>query len=149
SEIRKRPFVIGAAWWTYNDYQSRYYNTNPNGYRPWGLVRPDRSRRPAYTVYQQEMAPVIVEKVHYQVGKQGVHQLKLKVTARGDFPAYPVRGYILKAPHIQLTLPDLQPGESAEVSLPVNGFLDELQLAIFKSTGYLALEQTVRLNEQN
>src|SRR5690606_22731999 len=46
SEIRKRPFVIGAAWWTYNDYQSRYYNTNPNGYRPWGLVRPDRSIRP-------------------------------------------------------------------------------------------------------
>lgn len=146
SEIRKRPFVIGAAWWTYNDYRSRYYNTNPNGYRPWGLVGPDRSVRPAYEVYQREMAPITVEKVHYQIGEQGVHQLRLKVTARGDFPAYPVRGYVLKTPYIQVALPELQPGESKEISLSVNGFIDELSLKVLKPTGYVALEQTIKLN---
>ena len=58
AEIRKRDYVIGASWWTYNDYQSRHQGTNPNGYRPWGIVRPDRQPRPAYKTYQREMAPV-------------------------------------------------------------------------------------------
>lgn len=146
SELRERPYVIGAAWWTYNDYQSRYYNSNPNGYRPWGLVAPDRSVRPAYAVYQREMSPVKVEKVHYQVGGQGVHQLRLKVSARADFPAYPVRGYFLETPHVKIALPDLQPGESKEISLSVSGFHEDLPLKIVKPTGYVALEQTVALN---
>ena len=148
NEIRKRPFVIGAAWWTYNDYQSRYYNTNPNGYRQWGLVGPDRSARPAYAVYQREMTPITVEKVAVQWGKQGVHQLRLKVTARGDFPAHPVRGYVLKTPHSEVALPELQPGESKEISLSINGFIDELPLQIFKPTGYVTLEQTIQLTKQ-
>ncbi len=43
AEIRSRPYVVGASWWTYNDYQSRFHATNANGYRPWGIVGPDRS----------------------------------------------------------------------------------------------------------
>lgn len=149
SELRKRPYVIGAAWWTYNDYQSRYYGSNADGYRPWGLVGPDRSVRPAYAVYQREMCPVKVEKRHYQVGEQGVHQLRLKVSARDDFPANPVQGYVLETPHTKITLPDLQPGESKELSLSVSGFDAYLPLKIVKPTGYVALEQTIKLNETN
>ncbi|MFC3197733.1 hypothetical protein ACFOET_08925 [Parapedobacter deserti] len=75
-ELRKRPYVAGAAWWTCNDYQSRYYGSNANGYRPWGLLGPDRSARPAYHVYQQEMAPLTVEKTGFQPGGRGVHGLR-------------------------------------------------------------------------
>jgi len=94
------------------------------------------------------MTPITVEKVHVQLGEQGIHQLRLKVTARGDFPAHPVRGYVLKTPHTEVALPELQPGESKEISLSIKGFVDELPLRIFKPTGYVALERTIKLTEQ-
>ncbi|GAB2791990.1 beta-glucuronidase [Rhabdobacter roseus] len=144
-EIRKRPYVVGAAWWTYNDYQSRYYLTNPNGYRPWGLVGPDRTPRLGYATHQQEMAPLTVEKVGFQPGGQGVHQLRLKVTARNDFPAYPLRGYFLETPQGQVPLPDLQPGQSRELSLSVSGFEKSLLLKVVKPTGFVVLTETLEL----
>ncbi|MPR33161.1 glycoside hydrolase family 2 protein [Salmonirosea aquatica] len=144
-EIRKRPYVVGASWWTYNDYQSRYYLTNPNGYRPWGLVQPDRTPRPAYTAYQQEMAPLTVEKVRFTAGGQGVHELVLRVQARSDFPAYPVMGYTLSISGKILAIPDLQPGESREMVVPVRGFDKSLLIRVMKPTGFTALEETLDL----
>ncbi|MFC7526683.1 glycoside hydrolase family 2 protein [Parapedobacter sp. GCM10030251] len=148
-ELRKRPYVAGAAWWTYNDYQSRYYGSNANGYRPWGLVGPDRSARPAYQVYQQEMAPLTVEKTGFQPGGKGVHALRLKISARPDFPAYRVQGYVLETPHTRVSLPDLAPGESTEITLPITGFQEDILLKVVKPTGYVALQQTITLNETN
>ena len=144
-EIRKRPYVVGGAWWTYNDYQSRYYLTNPNGYRPWGLVVPDRTPRPAYATYQHEMAPLTVEKIDYQPGGQGVHQLRLKINARNDFPAYPLRGYWLEMPQGKVPLPDMQPGESREMLLPIRGFDKTIGVKVMKPTGFIALEETLEL----
>jgi beta-glucuronidase len=144
-EIRKRPYVAGASWWTFNDYQSRYYLTNPNGYRPWGLVQPDRTTRPAYTAYQQEMAPLTVEKVRFTAGGQGVHQLVLRVQARSDFPAYPVMGYSLSLSGKILPIPDLQPGQSREIVVPVRGFEKSLLIRLMKPTGFTALEETLEL----
>ncbi len=144
-EIRKRPYVAGASWWTYNDYQSRYYLTNPNGYRPWGLVQPDRAPRQAYATYQQEMAPLTVEKVRFTSGGQGVHELVLRVQARSDFPAYPVVGYTLSVSGKNLSIPDLQPGESREIVVPVRGFEKSLLIRAMKPTGFTALEETLDL----
>ncbi|MFB9296415.1 glycoside hydrolase family 2 protein [Persicitalea jodogahamensis] len=145
-EIRKRPYVAGASWWTFNDYQSRYYLTNPNGYRPWGLVEPNRTPRPAYAAYQHEMAPLTLEKVAYEAGTQGIHQLRLKVTARNDFPAHPVQGYWVETPKGKVMLPYLQPGQSEILTITVTGFDKTLFLKVFKPTGYVVLTETVELS---
>ncbi len=147
--IRKRPYVIGASWWTYNDYQSRYVGTAPNGYRPWGLVDLDRKPRPSYEVYRREMAPLTLEKVKWQAGGQGTHTLTLKVTARADFPAYTLRNYQLKTAEQFVTLPTLQPGESAELTIPVKGFDRSLKLEVWKPTGIPILSQIIPLTEKN
>lgn len=146
-EIRKRPYVVGASWWSYNDYQSRYTGTNPSGYRPWGLVNPDRSERPLYPVHQREMAPLTVEKISYTAGNEGVHQLRLRITARADFPAYALFNYQLVAGPETRLLPTLQPGQSVELTVPVRGFGQTLPLTILKPTGFTVLSQLMNLTD--
>jgi beta-glucuronidase len=144
-EIRKRSYVVGAAWWTYNDYQSRYVGTNPNGYRPWGLVGPDRSPRQLYAVHRREMAPLTLERISFQAGGQGQHELMVRVSARNDFPAYPLKGYIIKTKDANVKIPDLMPGQSAEVKISLRGFDKTLKLEVFKATGFSVLNETFEL----
>ncbi|MDR6941052.1 glycoside hydrolase family 2 protein [Mucilaginibacter pocheonensis] len=148
TEIRKRLYVIGASWWTYNDYQSRHAGTNPNGYRPWGLVGPDRTPRPAYNTYREEMSLVTLEKVRWQPGGNGHHQLILKVSARADFPYYHVKNYILKTAQGSRKIPDLKPGSSVEIAVPVTGFDKMLSVQVITPTGFAVSEQSFELAEE-
>jgi beta-glucuronidase len=145
AEIRKRPYVIGASWWTYNDYLSRFHGTNPNGYRPWGIVRPDRTPRPAFNTYQHEMSAVTFEKVSFKPGDQGVNHLILKVMARDDFPSYAIEGYYLQLSCKTYKIPNLNPGESKEVIIPVIGFDKNIKIEIYKPTGYQIADQVIDL----
>lgn len=146
ADIRSLPYyVIGASWWSFNDYRSRYQGTNANGYRPWGLVGPERDLRLLYRAHQTGMAPLTVEKTGWEAGPEGVHQLTLRVTARADFPAYAIRGYRLKMNSITRGIPDLQPGQTADLILPVRGFEKSATLEISKPTGFSILLQTIDL----
>jgi beta-glucuronidase len=141
--IRDMPYVVGASWWTFNDYQSRYHGTNPNGYRPWGLVDPDRNPRPLYDFHRRQMAPVTLEKVSSLPGGNGQFGVRLRVTARKDFPAYAITGYQLKTEGHTVAVPPLQPGQSAELVLPVRGFSQKMSVQILKPTGFSILQQLI------
>lgn len=143
ADIRQLPYVVGASWWSFNDYLSRHDGTNPDGTRPWGLVRGDRSKRLLYKAHQTGMAPVTVEKVSWTTGSAGVHTVTLRVTARTDFPAYVLKKYQLKTKETLLTIPDLQPGQSANLTVPVRGFDKILTVEILKPTGFSILTQTI------
>ncbi|UFH53526.1 glycoside hydrolase family 2 protein [Spirosoma sp. KNUC1025] len=145
SDIRPLPYVVGASWWSYNDYLSRHNGTNPDGTRPWGLVHLDRTKRPLYKAHQTGMAPVTVEKISWEPGPAGVHGLKLRVTARGDFPAYLIQQYTLKTPGGSIAIPTLQPGQSTDLLIPVRGFDKTLPIEIVKPTGFSILSQTFDL----
>jgi beta-glucuronidase len=145
AEIRKRPFIAGASWWTYNDYRSKLFGTNVNGFRPWGIVGPDRSPRLAYPVHQKEFSPVLIDKVSFQTGDQGVHQLIVKITSRGDFPSKMLRGYILKAGEASIALPDLNPGESRDVAIPIRGFEKQIHITVSKPTGFITTQTDIDL----
>ncbi|GAB4034151.1 glycoside hydrolase family 2 protein [Spirosoma jeollabukense] len=146
TDIRQLPYVVGASWWSFNDYLSRHDGTNPDGTRPWGLVRGDRSKRPLYKTHQTGMAPVTVEKMSWAPGSEGVHTLNLRITARNDFPAYAIRNYKLKANNSTLLIPDLQPGQQVTLSIPVRGFDKTLMVEIIKPTGFSILTQTIDLS---
>jgi beta-glucuronidase len=145
ADIRQLPYVVGASWWSFNDYLSRHDGTNPDGTRPWGLVRSDRSKRPLYKAHQTDMAPVVMEKVSWEPGREGVHSLKLRVSARADFPAYAIKNYTLKTATSTFSIPDLQPGQQAELLIPVRGFDKSLTVEIVKPTGFSILTQTIDL----
>ncbi|MCX6216718.1 glycoside hydrolase family 2 TIM barrel-domain containing protein [Spirosoma sp.] len=143
ADIRPLPYVVGASWWSFNDYLSRHDGTNPDGTRPWGLVRGDRSKRLLYKAHQTGMAPVTIEKVSWTTGGEGVHNVTLRITARPDFPAYTLKKYQLKVDKMRLTIPDLQPGQQANLTLPVRGFDKTLTVEVIKPTGFSILTQTI------
>ncbi len=143
--IRERPYVIGASWWAYNDYESRYQGTSPEGLRPWGIVTHDRKLRPSYEVHQREMAPLVLQKEAFTVGAEGSHLLQLRVVCRDDFPAYPVKQYTLRIGDTNVTIPDLHPGEQLVLELPVTGFNNTAEVTVTKPTGFVILKQTLSL----
>jgi beta-glucuronidase len=145
AEVRKRSYVVGTSWWTYNDYQSRYHNTNANGYRPWGIVGPDRSKRPAYAVHQKELSAVTIEKVSFTKGDQGEHKLVLRITSRADFPSHTIKGYAIKTEQTNINLPELNPGESKDITIPVRGFDKTVHITISKPTGFVTNEADIDL----
>lgn len=111
-DLRQCDYVAGASVWTFNDYQSMFPGTNPNGYRPYGVVRPDRTPRVMYHAFQEEFAPAVLA-----ARRIAPDQLEVMVTARKDFPSYTLRNYRLRADGEIHELPVLKPGESAAVML--------------------------------
>jgi beta-glucuronidase len=119
--MRQRSFVAGASVWTLQDYRSRYPDTAPNGYRPWGLVDHLREPRDAYHAVALEFATARV--VASPISREGGRLItRITVEARPDFPARDLSGLILEvaardatAPIATRPLPALVPGQRVEV----------------------------------
>lgn len=146
-EVRKRPYVVGMSWWSFNDYQSRYNGTNVNGLRPWGIVNYDRSPRPIYAFHQQEMSPVTIKKMRFTEGAEGVHQLRIKISVRNDFPSYAISRYKLKVGDAFFSIPELAVGQSIDMDIPIRGFEKTIVLDIVKPTGFTIYHQTISLTQ--
>ncbi len=107
ADFRQCDFLAGASVWTFNDYESSFPGSNANGYRPWGLVAPDRTPRAMYQAWQEEFSPAVVT-----VRPAGSGQFEATIVARKDFPSYALRGYKLKTGGHVFDIPLLMPGES-------------------------------------
>jgi beta-glucuronidase len=135
--IRDRPYIIGASWWSYNDYQSRHVGTNPSGYRPWGLVTADRSPRPAYFTYQKEMSPISLKVMEINNGT-----LKLQLGIKNDFPYQSIKNYRLKTAFGEQLIPSLKPGEITVVEVKgVTG--DAVKIEVLTPTKFVIYQETV------
>lgn len=136
-DFRQCDYVIGASIWTFNDYFSRFPGTNKNGYRPWGLVEPDRSPREMYTVWQEEFAPATIELLSRNAG----HAI-ISISARNDFPAYALKGYRLKCNGIEYPLQTLHPGERTQLDIPLAGNVADVSL--IKPGGFVIMQKTLK-----
>ncbi len=110
--VRKFPYVTGFSYWSFNDYLSRFTNTNPSGYREWGIVDANRKPRGLYTSFQNDLSPVIIT---YDKGS-------LNITARADFPSYTLKNYKLVVSTgskivNEYPLPILNPCESSQIKM--------------------------------
>ncbi|AMY09428.1 Beta-galactosidase [Luteitalea pratensis] len=141
--LRQRPFVAGASVWTFQDYRSRFPDTAPNGYRPWGLVGPDRAPRDAYHVVATEFATVRIAAAPMSLAG-GRLIARVEVQARPDFPSRRISGLTLRIvakdsanPRVETALPDLAPGERIQrvlaVAAPTSAA--ELSLEIVRRDG--------------
>lgn len=110
--VKDHPYAVGFAYWTFNDYLSRYTTTNKNGYRPWGIVDENRKPKDLYKAFQQKLSPVLVTKA----------KDKVMITGVPDFPSYTLINHVLKimvsgkvvSTH---TLPVVEPGKTIEVNV--------------------------------
>jgi beta-glucuronidase len=110
--MRKYPYIVNLSWWTFNDYISRYPGTGTTGFRTFGMVNMDRSKRDLYNTVQREFSPLIIDK----------NPTSIKITSRTDFPSYIVKGYCVKLKSNsevikEWPLPVLKPGMTYTVDL--------------------------------
>lgn len=139
NDFRQFDFVIGASVWTFNDYESIFPGTNANGYRPWGLVGPDRKPRSIYHTWKQEFSPATLD-----VHREG-EKIIVKVTARKDFPAFTLRNYSLHAGDEIIPVPLLKPGEEKiiEIKFSSKSAEEEYAVRLMKPGGYEVLKYTI------
>ncbi|MEJ1239209.1 glycoside hydrolase family 2 TIM barrel-domain containing protein [Chryseolinea sp. T2] len=134
-DFRQCDFLVGASIWTFNDYQSRFPGTNPSGYRPWGLVSPEREIRGMYVKWQEEFSPATVV-----FGKDASGKTTITVTARNDFPRYTMRHYQLQCAGETFDIAELKPGESKTfVSAASTG-----EVRLIKPGGFTALKTNIQ-----
>ena len=136
-DFRQCDFVIGASVWTFNDYFSRFPGTAANGYRPWGLVSPQRELRGMYKTWQEEFSPATIELV-----KRDGDKVSINITARKDFPSYTVKGYMLKYNDQLIPLSTLKPGEQQQLVLISPG--NSIELELIKPGGFVVLKKTLK-----
>ncbi|SCC25674.1 beta-glucuronidase [Chitinophaga costaii] len=136
--FRQADYVIGACLWTFNDYLSRFPGTDANGYRPWGAVDPNRNKRGLYDYLQEAFAPLVITQAGW---KQ--QALVVQVSARNDFPLYPTEGYKLQYNGSEVTIPALQPGEQATVTLPATASPQAL-LTLIRPGGFVIHSEKIQ-----
>lgn len=136
ADFRKCDYLIGASVWTYNDYFSRFPGTNPSGYRPWGLVEPDREPRAIYPAWQEEFSPATVELV-----KTGNSSM-LKIKARKDFPSYTLKNYQLRCNGKLYDIRTLKPGE--EETITVNIPSQQAMIELIKPGGFVIMQKKLQ-----
>ncbi len=162
--LRKYPFVIGASVWSWNDYRSRHYGTNPDGYRHWGLVDPNRKPRGAYHALREEFSPVVISAATLERRPQGLsaaYTVNVELSGRPDFPSRVLRDHEIVVTLKQKdgavrkvlvhALPILRPGEKAAVVLPVSPFdiaaSSSLIVSVRQPTGFISVEKPVPIHE--
>jgi beta-galactosidase/beta-glucuronidase len=150
--FRRKPFVAGAIFWTYQDYRT------PTGYQ-MGVVNAQRQRRGSWEVLREANAPVVVDAVRFVPRSGRIRSASVVLRARGpvdsDMPAYTLRAYHFEwavvAPDGQsalaqgrLPLPTLAPGTtwSGTVTWPAPAGDYRLTLRVMRPTGVAVLERT-------
>lgn len=103
------PYLVGLSWWSFNDYRSKYFGSNADGVRPWGLVDLEREPRKLYHEMARQMAPAILK----VVGDE------LTIAAKDDYPAYTLKGYKVKfSEKNTINLNTLKPGQQQTIAIP-------------------------------
>lgn len=151
--IRSKPFVAGAVFWCYQDYET------PAGHFVMGVVDVHRNRRRSWHVIREEYAPILFESVNLAVFG-GQHRATVALRTRGpverDMPAYVLRGYRLQwavkrqgndEPFDQgtLVLPVLMPASAWSGEIAWRGPEGEhvLDLSIVRPTGFVVIEKVL------
>lgn len=147
---RHRPFIVGAIFWTYQDYRTR------GGFH-MGVVDAQRHRRGSWAVLREAYAPVVIAAVSLPP-PMGSRQcatviLRTRGPVEGDLPAYTLRGYrlewVVAAPNGQpvfaqgrLPLPTLAPGTTWSGALAWARLAGDsrLTLRVLRPTGAAVLE---------
>lgn len=148
---RSKSYVVGAIFWTYQDYRTR---TN----FIMGVVDDGRHRRGSWYVLREQYSPVLIDAVEFSNTTSGNLRLTVSLQTRGpvesQMPAYILRGYKLNIAtasrlgdtifeDVTTDLPTLEPGSvwSGEVTITSP---DEDQIVIVRvvrPTGFIVIDR--------
>ncbi len=150
--FRTKPFISGAIFWTYQDYQTRSNFV-------MGVVDPERDKRPSWGVLREEFSPVLIDSLAISPVVDGQCTVTVTFHTRGpvdvDMPAYTLRGYTLhwaatspdgstKFSEGDVSLPTLAPAAQwlgdFLLTVPAEDYI--VTLSIMRPTGFSVTEQS-------
>ncbi len=156
--IRPVDYIVGVSWWSFNDYRSRFPNTNVNGYREWGLVDPHRKERSLYFAVREALSPVTISA--RAAGKEH-GSTSVTLTARNDFPRYTLQHYRLRYQLLSKQgkvldeqdqkIETLKPGQKAAFtfkSTKTQAEATQIRLEVYRPTGFSVAVYTIDLDER-
>jgi beta-glucuronidase len=144
--FREREFIAGLIFFCYNDYRTHVGDRGlgPLRQRVHGVVDLYGARKPSYEVLRGESSPI--ERVEVQGHPDS---FSVTVQARKSVPAYPLRGYSLRAvlygygeiplERNEVALAQLDPGE--KITVPVRFTQKEplyVRFDVMRPTGFSA-----------
>jgi hypothetical protein len=149
--LRQKPFVIGAIFWTYQDYRT------PSGFQ-MGVVDSRRNPRGSWKALRLEFSPVLIDSVVFSPAVENKRKTLIRLVTRGpfedDMPVYKLRDYHLVWSVVTwdteevltegiLLLPEMIPGTefSGEINwdIPETEYL--LQLKVVRPTGFSVVDR--------
>ena len=144
--FRDYPWVGGLIFFCYNDYRTHIGDKGLGvlKQRVHGVVDLYGARKPSYDVLRRESSPVAEMRISENAGKRSV-----VVRTKKDIPAYALRGYKLRwiaygdgdipVEQGETPLPDLRPGDEAEVSVEVKSVNPRrVAIDVMRPTGFSA-----------
>ena len=151
--FRQRPYIVGAAVWTYNDYRSRFPGTGVQGYRQYGAVTPERQPKSAYDLFAAEFSPAAIRdgRAALDSAVGGGLVISSSIQAREDFPSYPLCDYTVRCQVLEMTgkvlgtqtvaLPVLRPGDkyalNATFKLAASARPSLVRIEVVRPTGFV------------
>jgi beta-galactosidase len=152
--LRHKPYLVGGALWTFNDYRSSYVGTRESSQnRPWGIVDVFRQPKQAYYRIRQELSPV--RRLAVELNGAGATAVLTPRRAL-DLPAYTLTGYRLawqatdtQGKFVQgglQPLPTIRPaGTSLRQALPwgARSGWAQVNLALVSPLGYALYDTTL------
>lgn len=174
AQVRGKDYVIGASIWTFNDYRSDYWFSNPKWNTPssqnraWGTVNSFLMPKKSYYEVQKAYLPLKFNKFQVIQNNQNITG-EINIQSRGydDFPAYQMKGYSFRIESIHengrvsevktILIPDLKPGDVFnKVSFSVQSvsavkvsLLDPQNYSRFDSIIHFRLPKTPKLVGSN
>lgn len=150
--FRTKPFIAGAVFWTYQDYQTRSNFV-------MGVVDPNRIKRPSWNTLREEFSPVLIDSLTLSPQFDDKRTVTVALHTRGpvdvDLPAYTLRGYklhwsatspdgSLKFSEGNILLPILAPAAqwSGEIPLILTATDYIITLSIIRPTGHGVIERS-------
>lgn len=153
--LKGKSYVVGASYWTFNDYRSAYSGTPPSGNRSWGVVNVFRQKKRAFEQFRAQYAPV------KSFEWSSAEQIVIQPRDMNEFPSYSLNGYSVAWQAYDKTggrmgggfekLPTIKPGDSEFSIHPswkinLNG-ASKLTAALVSPLGYTVAEQTLFLTK--
>lgn len=148
---RSKPYVVGAIFWTYQDYRTR---TN----FIMGVVDENRQRRGSWYLLREEYSPILIDSIEFSETSVDGFAVNISLRTRGpvesDMPAYTLRDYKLSVAtasrladtifeEVSTELPTLEPGSVWNGEIAVSSPSEDqiVIVKVIRPTGFPVIEE--------
>lgn len=134
----KLPYIAGVIYFCLNDYRTHMGEDFKDAYpqRVHGIVDINLKPKMSYDTIKMLCSPVEIVSINRTGNK-----INVKLNAKTGVASYTMTGYTLQAGKATVTIPELVPGNTVEVTLPFS--VEAKKILVRRPTGYIVTEKNL------